>query len=135
MVKVIGTTGKLIEFEVRGTFEVQQRLKRLGIQISKASDIALVRAGGFMQDEIRESVAGKRAEVRSVDTGRFIRSIEAGDLRKDSIKVKSDVPYAKILEFGGTNRAPRSHFRNSLARNKEKIRKTFQTDIKTFSKL
>ena len=76
MAKVKGTSGKSVTFEVRGVSETISRLKLKGIQISKASDIALVRAATFIEEETKDSVAGRRAEPRSVDTGKFINSIK-----------------------------------------------------------
>ena len=82
---------------------------------------AIGEAGFFIEGEVKESIAGHRVEKRSVDTGRFLNSIatEHRGLRAD---VGTKVPYSVYLEYGTIDIAPRMHFRNSLARNKNKIK-------------
>ena len=135
MAKVRGTRGGFIQFDILGVGAVVSSLALKGILISSATDIALVRAATFMQEEVKESISGQKAEPRSVDTGKFIRSVDVGPIQKKSITVETDVPYAKILEFGGASRNARAHFGNSLSRNKNKIRAQMQRDIKTFARL
>lgn len=88
----------------------------------------LKKASFFLQGEVKESIAGRKAEQTSVDTGRFLNSVDT-TIRKDDGIVFSDVPYAKHLEFGTSRINPRRHFRNSKDRNKDKVRKIFKQEI------
>jgi len=81
---------------------------------------AMFVAGTFLQGEVKQSIAGRKAEPTSVDTGRFLNSVDL-TASKDSAVIFSKVPYAKFLEFGTTRINRRKHFSNSLARNKFKI--------------
>jgi|TARA_R100001530_G_scaffold62534_3_gene45033 hypothetical protein len=88
--------------------------------LNKASD-GIHQAGLFVQGEVKLSVAGEKAEPMSVDTGRFLGSIETDNSKKLTSRVFSKVNYARYLEYGTSKIAPRKHFRNSLNRNKRKI--------------
>jgi len=85
----------------------------------------------FMVREVSMSILGQRTETRSIDTRQFLRSVKTA-FRKGGEEgiVFSQVPYAKYLEFGTTKIAPRRHFRNSLNRNKVKIKTLIQNQIK-----
>lgn len=98
-------------------------------QVSKEKDVSLKKAALFLQGEIKESIAGRRAEKTSVDTGRFLNSVDIV-IGKDEAFVFSDVEYAKFLEFGTIRFTGRKHFNNSKDRNKSKIKKIFEDQIK-----
>ncbi len=131
MVIVKGTHGP-VTIEVKGIREVQDNLRRLGIEISNQKELKLVQAGNFLQQEVQESIIGNRAEKRSVDTGRFANSIQADalNLKQGEIKVKTNVEYAQALEYGTVKLSPRMHFRNSLFRSKSKIREFLGEAVK-----
>ena len=74
-----------------------------------------------MESEIKESIAGRKAEPRSVDTGRFLNSINTDNSQKLESKVSSAVPYAQFLEKGTSKIRPRKHFQNSLSRRRPEI--------------
>lgn len=86
-------------------------------------------AGLFMQNEVKSSIAGKRAEPTSVDTGRFLNSV---DMEHDdtTAKIYSELDYSKYLEFGTSRIPARKHFNNSLDRNRKEIRKIISKNIK-----
>ena len=93
---------------------------------------ALKKIGLFMQNEVKLSIAGRKAEPTSVDTGRFLNSVEFQvDERKDEVIIFSDVEYSKNLEFGTTRLAPRKHFNNSKDRNIPEITKILNDKVKT----
>lgn len=81
-----------------------------------------------MEGKIKESVAGRAAEPRSVDTGLFLRSI-IGTAEHLTATIMSLVSYSKELEFGTSKKPPRSHFRNSLAREKTAVTKFIKDAI------
>jgi len=89
---------------------------------------AIHNAGFKVESEVKQSIAGQKAEHRSVDTGRFINSVNTklGDMVS---YVVSNLPYSKYLEYGTSKITARKHFRNSLARKKPEIRRDIQTAL------
>ncbi len=118
-----------IKIIIQGIPQVRRFLKKKNRNVFIQTQVGLKNAALFMQGEVKESIAGRRAEPTSVDTGRFLNSVE-NTLRKFSAIVFSQVPYARILEFGGRNRAARRHFNNSLARNRLKIRSIISKQLR-----
>lgn len=112
---------KNFSIELKGIPELNKFLKGKDKEITKDVKKGIVRASVFLQGEVKESIAGRRAETISVDTGRFLNSVEFG-VSKFEGKVFSKLPYADKLEFG-TNfkNSPRRHFRNSASRSTPKI--------------
>lgn len=85
----------------------------------------------FLQGEVKQSIAGRRAEPTSVDTGRFLNSVDTQILSKKEAKVFTKLDYAKVLEFGSSSRQARRHFRNSKDRSKQKIKNLLNKEIKS----
>jgi len=132
---VRGTRGNIVEFKIEGIREIVKKLNTTVTELRKSGMLGLVRAGELLQSEVKESIAGNRAEPRSVDTGRFLNSVELVKKDKEVI-VKSDVPYAKFLEYGTSRMPARSHFRNSVARNKDKMKRIVGREVEvTLSRL
>jgi len=118
-----------IKITVRGIRQTQRFLSTKNKQVKINQTIGLTKAALFIQGEVKESIAGRKAEPKSVDTGRFLNSVDIS-VGKQIAKVFSNLPYAGILEFGGVNRQPRRHFNNSKDRNKQKIRQIIKDQIK-----
>lgn len=125
----LGDTPALV-IEVKGVERTVEILKAKDITTQEVTNAAIHEAGFFLQKEVKESIAGRRPELASVDTGRFLGSVETDNSRKFVTRVFSDVSYAKFLEFGTTSIAPRSHFRNSASRNRRKIVNGIQDRIR-----
>ena len=89
----------------------------------------LKKASLFLQGEVKESIAGRKAEPTSVDTGRFLNSVDF-NVGKKNAKVFTLLKYAKFLEFGTSHIRARKHFRNSKDRNKGKIANIIRTVVK-----
>jgi len=90
---------------------------------------ALNLVGIHVQGEVKTSIAGQRSETKSVDTGAFFRSVDF-KTGADSVSIFSKLPYAQKLEFGTNFKdSPRKHFRNTLAREKEKAKQIIQKEI------
>jgi len=121
---------KALSIDVSGIPEVKRFLKtkekRVGIQLRKGLTMSAV----FLQSEVKSSIAGRRAEKVSVDTGRFLNSVEFKVSQVDA-EVSSPVPYAKFLEFGNSKFRGRRHFTNSKNRNKGKIINLIDKEIKS----
>ena len=84
----------------------------------------------FMEGEVKESIAGHKAEPTSVDTGQFLSSV-ASTNNETSATITSNATYSGYLEHGTSKLPARHHFMNSLTRNKPKIRNYIQKEIKT----
>jgi len=118
-----------ISIDITGIPEVKRFLKtkekNTGIQIKKG----ITNAAVFVQGEVKMSIAGRRAEHISVDTGRFLNSV-AFQLGILDATIFSNVPYARKLEFGFKNFVGRRHFRNSKERNKGKVRDIIANQVR-----
>ncbi|RLG00041.1 MAG: hypothetical protein DRN49_03540 [Thaumarchaeota archaeon] len=112
----------MIGVEVLGVNEVVKNLKHMNKKTLKNVNNAIHKAGLFLQGEVKLSIAGWKKEPRSVDTGRFLDSVETDNSKFLESIVLSKVHYAKYLEYGTSKiKPPRRHFRNSKARNEKKI--------------
>lgn len=140
MVQVRGTKGNVVQVEILGIGEVIRMLQAKGQQIKTGADMGVVRAGTYVQEEVKESVIGNRAEHKSVDTGIFANSIEFVKLgeasgiikpqRKSYPSGQTTEDVAKILEHsskivGG----PRRHFGNTRIRTEKKIRDIINAEV------
>lgn len=118
----------MVKIEIRGINQVNNYLKGKVTQIDKDADKGINKATLFMQGEVKESIAGRRNEPTSVDTGRFLNSVDI-TTSKDFGVVFSDVSYAKYLEHGTSRLRPRKHFSNSKDRNQNKIKEIIEKEI------
>ena len=109
-----------LKVEILGVKETIQFLRDSGKKIDNNAMQGINQAALFMQGEVKESIAGRRAEPTSVDTGRFLNSISLATSKNQAI-IFTDIEYAKFLEYGTSRIFPRMHFRNSLSRNTNKI--------------
>ncbi len=142
MAKVIGTRGKVVNFDIGGIKETMIKLGATASKIKDGADLGVVRAGAFVKDEVKESMAQNRAEPKSVDTGLLINSIEffrTGEgegLVKPRRKTypKTNVTTedtALLVEFSPNIKGgPRHHFRNTEKRTKGDVRKIIDKAIK-----
>ena len=96
-------------------------LRRFSAEKLRKADDAIMNAAFYLEGEVKLSIAGQRAENKSVDTGKFMQSVKGTREKRFAASVSSDVNYAKFLEFGTSKMGPRAHFRNSLARSKDRI--------------
>jgi len=119
-----------VKISVEGIPELKEYLKNKVNKIKSKEQMGLTKAALFMQGEVKSSIAGQRAEPTSVDTGRFLNSVDINIGKIDAI-IFSDIPYANHLEYGTTRIKPRSHFRNSKARNQDKVIEIIEKEIKS----
>lgn len=141
MVRVTGTKGGQVEIQMLGINEVMMRLRRDEQKINTGADLGVVRAGAFIEEEVKQSIGGFRAEPRSVDTGRLANSIEfkkTGDKQGTVRPKKEKYPGTKtttedtalFMEYGTTRIRRRGHFGNTKARNAGKIKEIIDKEIK-----
>jgi len=142
MAKVIGRTGKAIDIQMLGINEVIRNLQIKGKQIEMGADFGVVRAGGLIEEEVKESIAGNRVEPKSVTTGQLANSIIFDKTGKAEgvVKPKKETypgtsttteDTALFMEYGTSTRPyPRSHFRNTKTRNQDKVEEIIESEIK-----
>ncbi len=94
---------------------------------------AIKKVGFFIETEVVQSIAGQRAEHKSVDTGNFKNSILAVFPKRFTAIIGSNkypVPYANFLEYGTSTFTGRSHFRNTATRNTQKVNEFIEKEVK-----
>lgn len=94
-----------------------------------AANEGIHEAGLFLEGEVKESIAGARAEPRSVDTGHFMQSVSTNNETILESEISSMVEYAQYLEYGTSRIQPRRHFQNTLVRNQDKVKAFVQDKI------
>ena len=104
-------------------------LKLNNIRVSNAAEKGIKEAGFFIESEVVQSIAGHRAEPRSVDTSLFMNTVNTTFPKKLSAKVKSGVDYSEQLEFGTSKMNARHHFGNTEKRNAKKVKEFIQNKI------
>ena len=114
---------------VLGLAKTQAYLGKKKSNVAALEKAGLTKAAAFMQIEVKASIAGRRSEHVSVDTGRFINSVNF-QVGKDDAVIFSNVPYADFLEFGTSSFPARSHFRNSKSRNQKEAVGMINTEVK-----
>ncbi len=120
----------VVSVTIKGKLKVIEKLQLAKVAINLGANRGIVRAGLHLQGEVKESIAGRKAEATSVDTGRLLNSVDLL-LRKFEAVIFSNVPYAGAVEFNpNIFRGPRRHFHNSLARNRTRIRGFIQEGIR-----
>ena len=110
--------------------EIAEAIKKFGAEkIAKAND-AVHDAGFMVEDEIHMSIAGRRDEPTSVDTGAFQTSVRTNNSRFLISEVFTPLDYPIFLEYGTSKIEPRRHFGNSLARKYDDINNKIKVTIK-----
>ena len=120
-----------VTISVKGLKGMIAKLNAKKDDYEKKAKQALMQAGFFLEGEVKQSIAGHRAEHMSVDTGRFLQSVITRAKDESSVIVETNVEYAPFLEYGTSKSPPRSHFRNSAARNKNKVKEIFMEKLKS----
>lgn len=120
----------VVSIKVKGLAAAGLFLKRKDKESLTLANNAVQKAGFFIEGEVKQSIAGHRAEPRSVDTGRFLNSINMTQPAPLTAVISTPLDYPKILEFGGVNRRPRRHFKNTAIRNTIKIKNFIESEIK-----
>jgi len=129
---ITGTRGSPVQMEIRGIGEVINYIRAKGKDIEQGVEVELVRQGAFIEEELKNSIAGRRKEPKSVNTGLFLNSIRTDLVDTKTVKIGplnisypgTGTPVAQIaswLEFGTTRITERRHFRNTADRNKKKV--------------
>jgi len=141
MAKFVSNKGVIRNIEIDGIAEVKRRIEAKSKEMITGVDLGILRVANFMQSEIKESILGNRAEPKSLDSGKLAKSISVD--KEDTAKYiiyPANIKYsgsdtstqdtAKFMEYGTTKIRPRRHFRNSIARNKDKALKEIARIVK-----
>ena len=107
-------------FQVLGMNSVTALLMAQERRIGTGIKDSMQDAKTLLETETEASIRGQRAEPRSVDTSEFLKSVD-GQVTNNSVTIVSQVPQAKIMEFGTSKIPPRRHFGNTMARNKKNL--------------
>lgn len=89
--------------------------------------------GLYLEKEVKESIAGRRMETRSVDTGRLMQntmSATSSEENTETAIVFNDTEYAEFIEFGTSKITARSHFRNTLEREANYITEKIAEEVR-----
>ena len=118
-----------VSMTVIGIPEAKRFLKKKNKRVDKLAQLGLSKAAIHIQGEVKMSIAGQRPEIKSVDTGRFLNSIDFS-VGKFDATIFSKLSYAKFLEFGTSRFRGRKHFRNTKAREQSKAVRIVNKEIK-----
>lgn len=119
----------MAKIKIFGIVAAQTFLTNKAKQADKSISVGISKATLHVHGEVKESVAGRRPEPRSVDTSNFIINIFP-EIRPMEGIVFTKVPYAKYLEHGTRRIRPRKHFSNTKAREKNKVIEIIRREIK-----
>ncbi len=119
-----------VSIKVKGILSTQAFLVMKNKEALKLANNAIIKAGFFIEGEVKESIAGRRAEPRSVDTGRFLNSVKNVQNKILTATIESNVEYSPILEYGSSTRRARHHFTNTSKRNEKKVADFINKEIK-----
>lgn len=119
-----------VKIEIQNAEQVQRFLQSKKNNIGNSIPKSMTKAALFLQGEVKESIAGRRAEHTSVDTGRLLNSVDI-NVGKDNAIIFSDVEYSKFIEYGTSKFRGRRHFNNSKARNQHKVTEIIEQGVKS----
>ncbi len=121
---------KPISIKVLGIQKSMKYLLRKNADVQKAVEKSINASASMLVAEVKESISGHRAEPTSVDTSRFLNSVNMKDLGKFAAEVFSPIEYAIYLEHGTSRIQARRHFSNSKDRKQKAIQQIIQTAVK-----
>ena len=117
-------------FKVKGVDTVSAYLLAKKKKTTNDINDGVKKATLFLEGEVKQSIAGHRAEPKSVDTGRFLNSVKSTQKKKLTANIETNVSYAGVLEYGGVGRKPRKHFQNTATRNTKKVQEFIEKKVK-----
>ena len=116
--------------EIIGIPNVEKLLKLKSAEAKIAATAAIKESGLYIEGQVVESIAGRKAEPMSVDTGRLKNSVTTKFPNKYEAQVFTDVEYADRIEYGTSKFTGRHHFRNTAKREENKVRDFVNDKIK-----
>jgi HK97 gp10 family phage protein len=120
----------MIKIQIKNVAEFSKFMKDKQEKTLWAIDIGVRQATFHIQNAVKESIArGKNAPV-TVDTGRFLNSVDFEPTGLNEAKVFTDLEYAKFLEYGTSKMSARPHFGNTTKVEKKNAKKIMGVEIK-----
>ena len=119
-----------VSINIKGLPQTRSFLDQKKKNIETHTQLGLTKAALHVQNEVKLSIAGRKAETRSVDTGRFLNSISK-EISKFNASIYSLLEYAKFLEFGTSKIKARRHFQNTKFRESNNVTKILESEIKS----
>jgi HK97 gp10 family phage protein len=120
----------VISIQVKNVKEFAQSMKNKQEKTKEAIDKSVRDATLYIHNKVKESIArGVNAPV-TVDTGRFLNSVDFEPTGKNEAKVYSDLEYAKYLEYGTSKMSARPHFGNTAKVEKANVKSVMNANIK-----
>lgn len=121
----------MVDIKILGVPEFKRMMEKKQAKVSEILPESIKKATLYLHGKVKESIArGTNAPV-SVDTGRFLNSIDFAVIDKNTSKVFTDLYYAKFLEYGTSRMSARPHFRNTAMVEKDKIHNDMRADVKS----
>lgn len=118
-----------INIDVTGVLATEKFLGKKNKRLLTLQKAGIAKAGIHIQNEVKQSIAGRKAEKQSVDTGRFLNSVGLKTFVDNAI-IDSLVSYGKFLEFGTSKFPARRHFKNTANREKGRVIDIIRKEIK-----
>jgi len=119
----------MLNVQVKGLRKAIRHLGKNRAKKLSALNQSIHNAGFLLEGEVKNSIAGRKAEPRSVDTGQFMNSVSTDNSKRFQSRVFTAVKHGRYLEYGTSRIKPRRHFQNSGYRLKPKIIKNIQSAL------
>ena len=111
---------KPVSFTIVGGDKAAKMFSKYNLRSGREVSIALDDVALLLEAEIKQSIAGRRSEPTSVDTGQFMGNVQS-EADTVSATVFSTVKQSLFMELGTSRIRPRRHFANSLSRKENVI--------------
>lgn len=119
----------MINIEIKNIAEFKKFMENKQSKMKSLLSVGIKDATLHVQNAVKESISrGTNAPV-SVDTGRFLNSVDFENLGDNEAKVFTELEYAKFLEYGTSKMSPRPHFGNTAKKEKEKVKDILGAEI------
>ncbi len=125
---------KPISIKIKGIKKSMKYLMKKNVDVERAVEKSINVSALMLTAEVKESIAGKKAEPASVDTGRFLNSVDNRMIGEFAAQVFSPLEYAQYLEYGTSRIQARRHFSNSKDRKQKAIQQIISTAVKLATK-
>jgi len=119
----------VVKIKIEGLTKSQAFFAATNIGIERNVKSSILKAARHVQNEVKQSISGHRPEPTSVDTGRFLNSVDIKQSGFDA-EVFTDLTYPKDLENGTSKIPARRHFANTAAREKVAVKSILAASLK-----
>jgi len=114
---------------IKGLKRVIANINDKARDTDKGIEEGIEKAALLLLREVKQSIAGRKSLPVTVDTGRFLNTVEY-IVKGIEGAVFSDLEYAPPIEFGTKKMTKRPHFRTSKNRIQDKINAVIGKKIK-----